>query len=88
MQISPTNLTELPTIQKAMLSAETKCKQPPAAPYSDKLAAINHIIRFWKTVKSHMTTGRNVDSIIERIKTAIPKPMQHLLIKNMRYAHT
>ena len=36
------------TIQEAMLSAESKCKKPPAAPYSDKLAALNKIIRYWK----------------------------------------
>ena len=69
------------TIQEAMLSAEQHCKKPPAHPYSEKLAALNKIIRFWKTIKSHMTTGRNVENIIDSIKEKIPKPMQHLLIK-------
>ena len=69
------------TIQAAMLSAETKCKKPPAAPYSDKLAALNKIIRYWKTVKSNMTTGRNVENVIKNITAIIPKPMQHMLVK-------
>jgi hypothetical protein len=68
-------------IQTAMLSAKKKCKQPPAPPYSDKLTALNKIIIFWKTIKSNMTTGGNVENIIESIKEKIPKPMQHLLVK-------
>jgi hypothetical protein len=64
-----------------MLSAENKCKKPPAPPYSDKLAALNKIILLWKIIKSNMTTGRNVAPIIESIKRRIPQPMQHLLVK-------
>ena len=59
-------------IKAAMLSAETKCKKPPAAPYSDTLAALNKIIRYWKTVKSNMTTGRSVDNIINNITVIMP----------------
>jgi hypothetical protein len=64
-----------------MLSAEKKCKKPPAPPYSKKLAALDKIIQFWKIIKSNITTGRNVENIIMSIKETIPKPMQHLLIK-------
>ena len=69
------------TIQEAMLAAEHKCKKPPAPPYSDKLAGLNKIIRYWKTMKSHVTTGRNVDTALARIKEQIPEKIQHLTIK-------
>jgi hypothetical protein len=69
------------TIQSSMLLAESKCKKPPAPQYSEKIAALNKIIRYWKIIKSNMLTGRKVESIIEHLKTAIPRPMHHLLVK-------
>jgi hypothetical protein len=69
------------TIQTAMLSAKKKCTKPPAPPYSVKLASLNKIIRFWKTVKSSMTTGRNVDAALKAIMEKIPTPMHHMTIK-------
>ena len=58
-----------------MLSAEKRCTKPPAPPYLVKLAALNKIIRFWKTVKANMTTGRNDDAELAKITEIIPKPM-------------
>jgi hypothetical protein len=69
------------TVQIAMIAAEKKCKKPPSPPYSDKLAALNKIIRYWKTVESHATTGRNVEETLRQIQSSIPEPMQHLTIR-------
>jgi hypothetical protein len=68
-------------VQEAMLVAEQKCKKPQLPPYSDKLAGLNKIIKYWKTMKSHATTGRNVETVLAKIKSKIPEPMQHLTIK-------
>ena len=45
-------LNEIATmVQEAMVAAEEKCTKMPKAPYSLKLANLNKIIRYWKTVK-------------------------------------
>jgi hypothetical protein len=69
------------TVQAAMISAEKKCQKPPAPPYSEKLAALNKIIRYWKTVKSNLTTGRKVDTILDNLREKIPKSRHQLLVK-------
>jgi hypothetical protein len=48
------------TIQTAMLQAEGKCANCPAAPYSKQLSDLNLVIKYWKTIKSGIKTGKNV----------------------------
>lgn len=47
------------TMQQAMIRAESMCTKSPAAPYSEKMANLNKIIRYWKTKKSAMKTKRD-----------------------------
>ena len=61
------------TIQTAMLQAEEKCAHSPAAPYSKQLADLNLVIKYWKTIKSGMKTGKNVSVQLEAIPNAISK---------------
>jgi hypothetical protein len=42
---------------------------------------LNKVIRYWKTMKLQVTTGRNAVTILERIKGQIPEPMKHLTIQ-------
>ena len=61
------------TIQTAMLQAEEKCANSPAAPYSKQLADLNLVIKYWKIIKSGIKTGKNVSVQLETIRKTISK---------------
>jgi hypothetical protein len=44
----PTRILSSKMPKSVLKYKQNKCKKPPAPPYSDKLAALNKIIRFWK----------------------------------------
>jgi hypothetical protein len=58
-------------IQTAMLQAEAKCANSLSAPYSKYLADLNLVIKYWKTTKSSIKTGRNVSAQLETIRKKI-----------------
>jgi hypothetical protein len=57
-----------------MLQAEEKCKRNPAAPYSKKVADLDLIVKYWKTIKSGTKTGCNVSAQLEKIRKQITSP--------------
>jgi hypothetical protein len=64
-----------------MLSAEKKCARPPAPPVSRHLAGLSKIVRYWKTVKSGMATGRDVTAATTAIREELPKSLVPKTIK-------
>ena len=69
------------TIQAAMLKAELDCNTIPAAPYSDQLANLNKVIRFWKIYKSGIKTKRDVSEQLRQIRESLPSKLQPHTIK-------
>ena len=69
------------TIQTAMLQAEAACAKPPGPVYSKQLSDLNSIVKYWKTVKSGIKTGRNVSNQLQTIRNKIDKQNRSKLIQ-------
>lgn len=69
------------TMQQAMLRAESMCSKNPAASYSETMANLNTIIRYWKTKKSAMKTKRDATYQLQQIKQSLPTTAQAKLVK-------
>ena len=69
------------TIQTAMLQTEAACAKSPGAEYSKQLADLNSIVKYWKTVKSGIKTGKKMLDQLQSIRMKINLQSRSKLIQ-------